>query len=106
MLGWVMFRAENITSGLAYIGNMFGIDAGGAGFDTTLSYIMQNAVWLVFAVIACMPVFSSIRKRLESRNGLLVAYDTAELVCIAILFIVAFSFIVIGANNPFIYFNF
>ena len=106
MLGWVVFRAENIASGLTYIGSMFGISASGAGFDVTLSYVAQNSVWLVFAVIACMPVFRTIRKRLESKNFLLIAYDTAELVCTAVLFITAFSFVVIGANNPFIYFNF
>lgn len=106
MLGWVMFRAENIQSGLTYIGNMFGIGSGGAGFDVTFAYIAQNSVWLIFAVIACMPVFVTIRKRLESKNSLLIAYDTVELVSIGLLFVIAFSFIVAGANNPFIYFNF
>ena len=106
MLGWVMFRAENTQSGLAYIGNMFGIGSGGAGFDVTFAYIAQNSVWLIFAVIACMPVFVTIRKRLESKDSLLIAYDTVELVSIGLLFLIAFSFIVAGANNPFIYFNF
>ena len=103
MLGWVMFRAENIGAGLIFIGAMFG---GKGGFDVTLSYIAQNSVWLIFALIATMPVFPAIRKMLENKRGLLTAYDSMELVCIVVLFIIALSYIVIGANNPFIYFNF
>ena len=106
MLGWVMFRADNIRQGLSYIGAMFGIGAGGGGGDIAMTYISENFVWIIFAVIATMPVFRFIRTKLEKHNGLLLAYDTAELTVIGVLFVIAFSFIVIGANNPFIYFNF
>ena len=95
--GWVVFRADSLTAAGAYLAAMFG--GGNAplvdGFCAFWS--REVAVFLVAAMVGCLPPPAWLRGRLVS--GLLAAAQFA-------LFVVGLSCLVMRSHNPFIYFNF
>ena len=108
VLGWVIFRAETLGTGIGYIGTMFGLTGAAAYSPITLFYLHENWVFIAFAVIYSTSLFKKIRDGIADGGG--QAGETiltlgGTLVYLA-LFIVSVSYLVIGSYNPFIYFNF
>ncbi len=104
MLGWVAFRADNLRQAWRYLKAMLGL-AGNAVVDLcAVRCLYDYKLLLLIALICCTPVVVNLKNRLRTRGGIVVdaAYDMA-LVC---LVIAAVSCLVMGGNNPFIYFNF
>lgn len=107
VVGWVIFNSGSLHSAVEYCKAMFGL-VGGSFADGAFSfYIKEYAVILIAAVLCSTPVFKMLRERMERRGA------GAELTCNGIayavqilLFVVCISALVIGAYNPFIYFNF
>ena len=67
----------------------------------------EYIVYLIFGVLCSTPVFKWIREKLRGRSARLgeavfAAHDLIQF----ILFVFAFTFLVMNAHNPFIYFNF
>ena len=106
ILGWVLFRADTLHSAASYIGAMFG--AGEVFADSTfVFYFKEYAVTLAAAVLCATPVFRHLRERIYAKGeGAALACSCAEYGVQLILLAVCVSFLVIGAYNPFIYFNF
>ncbi len=101
MMGWVIFRSTNFTSAVHYIRNLFGngnnlIDA------NAILYFKNNIVYFIFAVLCAIPTFSYLEKKFSNSKVYCFIYP----VIMIMLFVVSISFIVKGAHNPFIYFNF
>ena len=102
LLGWVLFRADGMHSAFYYVKSMFGL-SGNAFFNgNTVRYITNSAVLLVLAVLFSTPVISNTLNYLEKRYRIRILID----LCYIVLFLLAVSSLVMGANNPFIYFNF
>lgn len=102
LLGWVLFRADGMHSAFYYVKSMFGL-SGNAFFNgNTVRYITNSAVLLVLAVLFSTPVISNTLNYLEKRYRIRILID----LCYIALFLLAVSSLVMGANNPFIYFNF
>lgn len=106
ILGWVLFRADTLHSAASYIGAMFG--AGRVFADSTfVFYFKEYAVTLAAAILCATPVFRHLRERISAKGeGAALACSCAEYGVQLILLAVCVSFLVIGAYNPFIYFNF
>ena len=103
VIGWVMFRAENMTYAWSYIKNMFGC-LDGAKNAYELPYYVGNLEILV-AVVSCLcavPLFGKILQIDFSRKVL----RTAVNVWLMILFVISASAIAASTYNPFIYFRF
>ena len=103
VVGWVMFRADNVKYGWDYLMNMFGLlhlrlDE----FVYIQSYYLDKyEAFIIFVAILCsMPLFKNM---LNSRNRLEKIFLNCWLMLLFIL-----SAITIAANtyNPFIYFRF
>ena len=102
LLGWVLFRADGMHSAFYYVKSMFGL-SGNAFFNgNTVRYITNSAVLLVLAVLFSTPVISNTLNYLEKKYRIRILID----LCYIVLFLLAVSSLVMGANNPFIYFNF
>ena len=107
VLGWVLFRAPDLTSAKSYLSAMFGIGASGF-FDTTAGfYFLQYAVILTAGLLVSTPLFKKAGEWVTQK------YSHGETFCHGvgytvqlILFLISVSFIVMDAHNPFIYFNF
>ena len=102
ILGWVIFRSSNITEAFSYMGKMFGVRASGI-FDAYFYLnIVENLIFIIVATIFSAPIYKIINKKVKENKFIAPIYVIGML----ILFIVAISYILKGAYNPFIYFNF
>lgn len=103
VIGWVMFRAENMSYATDYIKNMFGLVKEHTAVND-VSYYLDNAemLALIAGILCAMPVFNKI---------LYVKYEHKVLrtlinVWLFILFVVSSATIAASTYNPFIYFRF
>lgn len=108
IIGWVLFRAENLFFARDYILNMFGANGNCLVNDTAIMFIKEYIVFFIAAIILCTPIAKRFNKlcvegRMNKVNKVaVVVYPVA----LMILFFVSVSYLVIGSYNPFIYFNF
>ncbi|MBE6008996.1 MAG: MBOAT family protein, partial [Lachnospiraceae bacterium] len=101
IIGWVLFRAENMHHALLYLKCMFSF--GTVEYDGMFNgYFLQNAVMLSFGVICCLPLFKKLSIRF-SENKL---YGAIRLIGLCTLFVICLANLVSNSYNPFIYFNF
>ena len=102
VLGWVLFRAENLSDVLSYIGAMFGVNATSFVDGMFIGYFEQNVIMLVIGIIACTPVI----KMIKSKTGNTVVMNILSVVSLIALMILSIASLVSSSYNPFIYFNF
>ena len=103
MLGWVLFRANNVTDAFRYIGVMFGVGSSGLYDSSFLMYISNFKFYIIAGVLASFPILKKI-KTCKWVN--IKIYHIISAVCLTVMFIVSLSFMIKGSYNPFIYFNF
>lgn len=97
LVGWVLFRTENITKAWQYLKRMFGLINGTAIFQWP--WFCDNIQYITFAaaVLLCTPIFGKwIHTR---REWMLNAW-------LIVVFLLSATMIVAGGYNPFIYFRF
>lgn len=102
MLGWVLFRADSVSSAFCYIKAMFGINAGGLWDSGALAYLKQNAVYFAAAILFSCPLFSYLDSRLRSNRYWNILYTVFM---IGVLFL-SLTYIFNNSFSPFLYFNF
>ncbi len=96
LIGWVIFRADNIGYAMQYIGRMFTFTN---FFDNKFFYyLIENGVLLVLAILFSTPIYKKVMDKINS--------CVLEDIILVILLIISVSYIVKGVYNPFIYFNF
>ncbi|MCR5041030.1 MAG: MBOAT family protein [Clostridia bacterium] len=101
--GWVLFAFDSTGTLFPFIGSLFG--ANGGADAQGLYLLSQNAVGLLVAAAACVPLWKNLAVKLEKRlPGRL--FFVLELVFFLSLFAVCTAFLVAGTYNPFIYFRF
>ena len=103
VLGWVLFRADDLAGALAYLRAMFG----GAPLSDGrfVFYAREYVAYISAGVICALPVCRWLTGRCRSA-ALVETARTAFFVAQIALFAVSFSSLVMNAHNPFIYFNF
>lgn len=107
VIGWVIFNSSSLHSAAGYCKAMFGL-GGGSFTDSAFGfYLKEYAVTLIAAVLCSTPVFKMLRERMERRGvGSALTCSGIAYAGQIVLFAVCISALVIGAYNPFIYFNF
>ncbi len=106
MIGWVLFRIEQLPDALSYIGKLFG--AGEVNNFHLVSYLnRERVIILILATLFSSTIFLKIRSLLikyKIQNTILfkIGVDFA-LIC---MFIYSVMYINSGSYNPFIYFRF
>ena len=103
ILGWVLFRADNLSGAFKYMGAMFGIGASSLYDSETLMYLSSYKVYFIFGILACFPILKKIKEKIKIKPQI---YNAVSAVCLMALFIISLSFMIKGSYNPFIYFNF
>lgn len=101
IMGWVLFRADSLTDAANYIATMFG--NGQLVDNTTVYYAINYVVYFIIAILVSTPIFKIISKKVNGKNPAIMVLSTLGLFA---LMVVSVSYIVKGAYNPFIYFNF
>ena len=113
MLGWVLFKLENVPDTLAYFGAMFG--RGAIGYtEFSARYYLDNKmlVILMIGIIACVPWGEILSGRIGGYVSGFITAEPGKTACIVrrvllvILLVISMLFIVNSTYNPFIYFRF
>ncbi|MCR5793547.1 MAG: MBOAT family protein [Lachnospiraceae bacterium] len=105
VLGWVIFRSDSIGQAYRYIKVMFGIGKHAGTFDYLANfYLLEYGVYFLLCMICSVPVAALMQKALIQKESRVT--DAIKYVFYAICFIISITFVVKGAYNPFIYFNF
>lgn len=108
IIGWVLFRAENLQFAREYFMNMFGVNNNGFINDTTIMLVREYFVFIIAGIILSTPIAKRFNKLcVEGRMKIVnkcavVVYP----IVLMLLFFISLSYLVIGSYNPFIYFNF
>ena len=100
LIGWVIFRAENLTQAVDYLSVMFGIN--NFGNVSICSYKVLNYI----AFVAGMIISFITIKKFDSSNSKEASISTLTYSFNSVLFILSILVMYFGAQNPFIYFNF
>ncbi len=107
IVGWVFFRADSMTNGFHYVTTMLGL----AGMPLTCSnftvFLRENIYYIIFGVLFSMPVMNRLRVWADkkfSENNLLIAGLYTVVLTAGLVF--SMAYLIKGAYNPFIYFNF
>ena len=107
VIGWVLFRSENVTSAFDYIGSMFGMRGNGFLSDETLLYGSNYYMTFIIGILASLPIVPFVKKKMSTLPARAVSViEVAEIVLLFVIFFVAMSYMVKGTYSPFIYFNF
>ena len=106
LVGWVLFRADSMLDALDFLGIMFGFAGKPLVDANTIVYLGENLVYILFGLIFSTPIAKSISLRTGGMTSGKAAADTAYVVAFAAVFLLSMSYLVKGAYNPFIYFNF
>lgn len=112
--GWVIFRAKGLHGAFWYIKGMLGLYGNDLIDAQTVFYCREYMVLIMIAAIFCVPIADRIKEgfsKLEknSKAGFdktMFALNGIKILMYCTLFIFSISYLVMGAHNPFIYFNF
>ena len=99
IVGWVFFRAPDLSYAVGYLGNMFGgAEAAFTSFIPAIDFAVLNWFLLMFAgVVASYPVFDRLVVRVP---------EPLRLVSAIVLFAIVYMVAMTSAYSPFIYFRF
>lgn len=103
VIGWVIFRSDNISIAVNYIQTMFGIGANGLIDNQFILSLSEFKYYFIAAILFSVPLKDWLNPKLKF-NGII--YDTAYCIGYVIILFISISFLVKGAYNPFIYFKF
>ena len=102
VMGWILFRADDLPMAAHYIGACFGA-GGGPVFDSSfIEYARQNISYLAAGILFSTPFAPWAAKKIRPT----AVTDLLYAACLGALFLASISFLVKGSYNPFIYFNF
>ncbi len=103
VIGWVLFRSENLSYAADYLKNMFGaVETDESAYE--LSYYIDNVELLAFTagIVLAMPIFKKILQ-IKYPHKILRSMVNIWLI---VLFLLSSAAIAASTYNPFIYFRF
>lgn len=108
IVGWVLFRCENLTLGIEYLKVMFGIQKSqNVGFSLGWYLNLKVIIILVIGVIASIPwkeKFSTLLNGKNEKNDIMMLM-LKNIYCIGLMMI-SIMLMMASNYNPFIYFRF
>lgn len=101
IVGWVIFRAENLTYACAYLQNMFGLLSAHNITNQIGAYIDNLELIVLAAAIVCaLPIFKNMTEVKSSLANLAIN------IWLLVLFLLSTAALASSTYNPFIYFRF
>jgi alginate O-acetyltransferase complex protein AlgI len=104
LVGWVLFRAENLDYALSYLKQMFSYSKGNSiisEYVTFFSFNKEMALVTFFALLFSVPFYPYMERKLKNANFIYFRY-----VSLIGLFVLSLLYVSSGSYNPFIYFKF
>lgn len=107
LIGWVFFRADNLTIALDYLKIMFGLSQADTVYYHTMYYLDHFTLFvLIIAVIFSTNFPRMIQNKLKEMAVLTPILPVLSSLSIVVLLIVSSILVMSSSYNPFIYFRF
>lgn len=105
--GWVIFNSHNLSSGISYCIAMIGYYKAPTTIDASaIYYLREYGIFIFLGVIFATPIVGKLVNLIEQKPILRIIRCVLAPICYGLIFLWAVSFLILGAHNPFIYFNF
>lgn len=104
--GWVLFRADSISQAGNYLKAMIGLNGNGLLDNLATQYFCENWIFFIVGILYSVRLFKYMRERIEDNRKLVGKIEWLGMFVYLSLFVLSVSYLVMGAYNPFIYFNF
>ncbi|MBR6767859.1 MAG: MBOAT family protein [Clostridia bacterium] len=99
----VMIRSDNLGVAWTFYGSMFGLNGASLWNSLTGVFLREYGAFLLAGVVLSLPVPDFMRQKLHVPESFM---QIAGGIALAVLTVVAITYIAVGSYNPFIYFNF
>lgn len=108
VIGWVIFKFDNISELTLVLKAMFGLGTGEVWNLAATTMIKSNMFLLIVCAIACTPLFKIGMERLKNseKKQSVVAVSVIEVVLPPLLVVLSTLALVGNSYNPFLYFRF
>ncbi|WP_242952232.1 MBOAT family O-acyltransferase [Butyrivibrio sp. YAB3001] len=105
--GWVIFNSESLKAGVKYCLAMLGYYRYQTNMIDTdiVANFRQYGVFIIMGILFSTPIMKMLREKILSEGGKKL-FAILEPVVVSVVFLWAVSYLILGAHNPFIYFNF
>lgn len=102
MIGFVLFRAEDIYQASRYYLDMFGMNNNGIFSDIALRMIRENWIYYILGILFCFPIARNLNEKLfKNQDGLLNQISTLLYpIAMVVVFVVCLCFMVVEAYFP------
>lgn len=101
MIGWVLFRSDNLGYAIQYIKSLFGFMGNTFINSEAILYLREYGIYMLLGILFSIPL-GKVLQKYRDKKGFKVIYGVATI----LIFYVCLSYIIKGTYNPFIYFNF
>lgn len=102
LIGWVLFRVDNLTQFYNIICSMFSFKVTSLSLMQSRIYIETYYVYFILAIIFSTNVYYVICNRFKDK----IIFNILKYFCLIVLFIISIMFLAQSTYNPFIYFRF
>lgn len=102
IIGWILFRSNNISQAIAYIGSLFGLRNNTFIDNVAFIYFKEFWVYFILGIILCIPLAQKMYSRLKKYK----TFQIGVAIVIMMILFISISYINQNVYNPFIYFNF
>ena len=101
MIGWVLFRSDNLGYAIQYIKSLFGFMGNAFINSEAILYLKEYGIYMLLGILFSIPL-GKVLPKYRDNKGFKIIYGVATI----LIFYVCLSYIIKGTYNPFIYFNF
>ncbi len=102
IIGWIIFRSENMHDALLYLKYTFGLNRNVFIDEIFIGWFTQNLLLLFIGAFLCTPIFKHISHKTKDNEKVKVL----KLLALIFLLVLSIANLVSSSYNPFIYFNF
>jgi alginate O-acetyltransferase complex protein AlgI len=110
MVGWVFFRADTLTTSMAFLRTMFGLQTPSEPTPFTLGWYLTPELWLalIIGIIGSAPIIPALSSWRTSRltRWRALGFDAAATASLMVILVAAIMQMAARTYNPFIYFRF
>ena len=107
MIGWVIFRANDLSHLNVFLKSLFGFGSGVTQINTIDLYLSNSLISvLILATIFSLPVIEKLNNFSMTNKRTSLLYSTNLEIFYYIIFILSLINVASGSYNPFIYFRF
>ena len=103
LFGWLLFVFEDMSAGIMYLGNMFGVGTTAFANGLDVYNLLRNLIFFAVLCIAATPLPKMLYNKLTKKSEIM--RTVASIGAIALV-VVCLAYLVDSSYNPFLYFRF